>query len=335
MNPKKTTPAVFQGLEAGLKMFRWVAVVLLALFAVSGIHEVGPDHVGLLLRFGRLHGATRADQIKEPGLLLALPYPMDRVVQVPAKQEGEIIVSEVWKSIEQTSGLNAIDPILEGYCLTGDQNIIQSKIVVKYRITNPIAFQLQTADPESILHDMVLAALTRSVAGWKVDDVLRLQRAKEESLDQTESLVRIVWNRAQERLDQLDCGMTISALEFKEVHPPRHVIAEFRAVQSAEIEMGTNRSEAEGYAAREIPKAEAERNRLVQQAVAYDSSLQARASEEMSVFEELYTEYQKSPALVANRIYLETMEHILRSVGRLNFVSPDERVILSDQEVQP
>ncbi len=335
MNSKKSTPAVFQGLEAGLKMFRWVAVVLMAIFTFSGIQKIGPDHVGLLLRFGRLQGATRADQVKEPGLVLALPYPLDRVVQVPAKQEGEVVVKEVWKGIGQTAGLDAIDPVLEGYCLTGDQNIIQSKVVVKYRITDPIAFQLRTADPEGILHDMVLASLTQSIAGWAVDDVLRLQRTQGQSPDSIESLARTVWTSSQKRLDELPCGMTISALEFKEVHPPRHVIEEFRAVQSAEIEMGTKKSNAEGFALREIPKAEAERNRHVKQAVAYDSSLKARASEEMSMFEELVTEYQKNPELVAIRIYLETMEHIFNNVGRLDFVSPEERVILSEQEIQP
>jgi membrane protease subunit HflK len=99
--------------------------------------------------------------------------------------------------------------------------------------------------------------------------------------------------------------------------------------------MQTKKRDAEGFAAREIPGAEAERNRQVKQAVAYDSSLQARASEEMSVFEELYVEYQKSPALVGSRIYLESMEQILENVGRLDFVSPEERVILSEQEVKP
>jgi modulator of FtsH protease HflK len=335
MRSKQSMPAVFQGLEAGLKMSRWVAVALLAIFLFSGIQEVGPDHVGLLLRFGSLQGATRADQVKEPGLLLALPYPLDRVVQVPAKQEGEVIVKEVWKGIDQTAGLDAIDPVLEGYCLTGDQNIIQNQVVVKYRITDPITFQLTTAEPEGILHDVVLTALTQSIAGWSVDDVLRLQRTHGQASNHIESLGRTVWDRSQKRLDELECGMTISALEFKEVNPPRHVIEVFRAVQSAKIEIETKKRDAEGFAAREIPQAEAERNRLVKEAVAYVSSLKARASEEMSMFEELAAEYQKNPELVSTRLYMETMEHILNHVGKLDFVSPEERVILSEQEVKP
>ena len=55
----------------------------------------------------------------------------------------------------------------------------------------------------------------------------------------------------------------------------------------------------------------------------------------MSVFEQLHTEYRKSPGLVWNRIYLETIEHILEKVGKLDLVSPEDRVILSDLEGQP
>jgi len=327
---EKTLPTVFQGLQAGLRMFRWVVLLLFVLFWFSGIQEVDPDQVGLLLRFGKLQGANRAAQVHEPGLLLALPYPIDRVIQVPAKQEGEVVIKEVWKGIEQTEAQDRIDPLLEGYCLTGDQNIVQAQVVVKYRISDPVSFQLDTADPPAILHDIVLAALTQTITGWSVNDVLRLQRQDAARGGQAEGLADSVRNRAQQRLDRLDCGISISALEFKQLHPPRHVIAEFRDVQSAQIDVETKKREAEGFAFRETPQAEAERNRLIQGAAAYRNTLNARAMEEYSVFEQLYSEYQKNPGLVRNRIYLETMEEVLASVGKLNFVSPDDRVILDD-----
>ena len=329
---KEPTTVVFQGLEAGLRMFRWVVVVLLILFLVSGIQNVPPDQIGLLLRFGKLNGTTRADQVKQPGLLLALPYPIDDVTQVPVKQEGEVVIKDAWKEMEDSPALDAINPIAEGYCLTGDQNIIQTQVVVKYRIADPVAFRLYVEEPEVILHDVVLASLTRTIAGWKVDDVLRLQRTQGEAGPSVESLSATVWNRAQQRLDELDCGVTISALEFKEIYPPRHVIKEFRAVQSAKIEMETKRRDAEGFAAREVLKGESERNRLVREAEAYENTSKARASAEYSVFEQLCAEYRKNSALVWNRIYLETMEQVLKSVGRLDFVSPEDRVILSNQE---
>lgn len=330
MSASSNKPIIFEGLRAGLRMFRWVMLLLFVLFCFSGIQEIKPDQIGLLLRFGRLQGRAAAAQVHEPGLLLALPYPIDRVIQVPAKQEGEVLITEVWKGIEDTAALDRIDPVLEGYCLTGDQNIVQVQVVVKYRISDPVAFRLRTADPPAVLHDVVLASLTQAISGWKVDDVLHFQRQSSSSMEPAEGLTAAVRSRAQQRLDRLQCGMTISALEFKQLHPPRHVIADFRDVQSAQIEVETKKREAEGFAAREIPKAEAERNGLIQAAAAYENTLKARAGEECSVFEQLYGEYRKNPELVRNRIYLETLEQVLASVGKVDFVSPDDRVILDE-----
>lgn len=328
MKPANSKPMVFEGLEAGLRVFRWVMLLLLVLFCVSGIQEVAPDQIGLLLRFGRLYGNTPATQVHEPGLLLALPYPIDSVIQVPAKQEGEVMIKEVWSGIEDKGSLDRIDPVLEGYCLTGDQNIVQAQVVVKYRISDPVTFQLRTTDPPAILHDIVLASLTQVISNWKVNDVLRFQR--EISPGQIEDLAATVRSQAQQRLDRLNCGMTISAMEFQQLHPPRHVIGEFRDVQSAQIDVETQKREAEGFASRELPKAQSERNGLIQAAAAYQNTLKARAMEEYAVFEQLHSEYLNSPDLVRNRIYLETLEQVLTTVGKVDFISQEDRVILDE-----
>jgi membrane protease subunit HflK len=343
MNRKrKTADVVFHGVEAGLRMFRWVVVILLVLFLFSGVQKIEPDSVGLLLRFGKLQGATAADQVKQPGLVLALPFPIDQVKKVAGREkEGEITIDEVWKEYTGEATTNVIDPILEGYCLTGDQNIIQARLVVKYNVTDPIAFELWTDDKdrEAILRDTVLAALVQTVAGWDVDDVLRLQRPDPRTGGATEEmLAQTVWQRAQERLDALashgsrrGCGMTISALEFKEKHPPRHVAADFERVQSAKIAKDTLLQQANGYKNRELPAAEAERNRMVQAAKADKDTLLAKATAEVSEYTKLYEEYQKSPELVWNRIYWETMEQVFEKANK-RFVPPGSRVIIREKD---
>jgi membrane protease subunit HflK len=326
---------VFQGLEAGLKLFRWIVLVLTVLFCVSGVQTVTKENVGLLLRFGRLQGASLKDQVKQPGLVLALPHPIDQLIQVPIKEEGEVVVDELWKGITDLTGIDKIDPLVEGYCLTGDQNIVQAKLVAKYRIdemTGPIRFQLWMTDPEGLLRNAVLAALTQTTAGWEVDDVLRLQRSIEGQVGSTESLAETVRRRAQERLDSLDSGMTISAIEFKEIHPPRHVVAVFRDVQNARIDMETQQREAEGFAKGKLPTARAEADRLVKEATAYEASLVAKANAERSVFTETYEQYRKNPALVSKRIAMETFEEIMQDVGNPVFARPGTRVILPTQE---
>ena len=71
-------------------------------------------------------------------------------------------------------------------------------------------------------------------------------------------------------------------------------------------------------------------NRMVQEAVAYRISATAEATAELAVFRDLYTEYEKNPQLVRQRVFMETFEEIIGNVGQLRFVAPQTRVIVSD-----
>src|SRR5215475_14273465 len=133
-------PVVLEALASGLRSFRWVALVLFIIYLCSNITIVQPNEVAIVLQLGKLAGDGPDDQIKQPGLLFAFPYPIDRVIRVPVKEEGEVIISDLWKAATEGSANDVIDPIKEGYCLTGDQNILQARVNAKYRITDPIAF---------------------------------------------------------------------------------------------------------------------------------------------------------------------------------------------------
>ena len=369
---QQTADVVFRGLEAGLRMFRWVVVILLFLFLVSGISKIEPDSVGLLLRFGKLQGATPGERVRPPGLVLALPFPIDVIRRVPgAEKEGEVLIDEVWKEIGGDVTTDTIDPVLEGYCLTGDQNILQVKVAVKYKVSDPIAFELwmDKEDREALLRDVVLAALTQTVAGCTMDEALRLEQsesgtdeASEEAAGEMpglavaeatgpeaaptlrEELAKVVWRRAQERLDALSargesrgCGMTISALEFEEKHPPRHVIAEFQRVQDENSNQERLRQQARGFANQEIPNAEAKKNNMIQSAKAYRDAVTAAANADVFEFKRLYEQYQKSPTFEWRRIYQEAIEQVLTNVKRHRFVSPGTEVIIPENngEDQP
>ena len=151
MKPKQ--PIFLEAFASALRSFRWVALILFVVYLLSATMVVQPGEVALVLRFGKLVGATREDQIRRPGLLLAMPYPIDRVIRVPIKEEGEVLIQELWKSLtEGGPPTTTIDPLKEGYCLTGDQNILQARLVAKFRIDDPIAYALSIENPRGFIH---------------------------------------------------------------------------------------------------------------------------------------------------------------------------------------
>lgn len=105
-------------LAALVKAFRWIVVVVLIAILCSGIRTVQTGEVAIILRFGRLLGDTREEQIHEPGLLFAFPYIIDEVITVPTGKVFELTVDT-----HNTSNYMSPDVRENGYIITGDQNI--------------------------------------------------------------------------------------------------------------------------------------------------------------------------------------------------------------------
>lgn len=314
--------AIAHGVASGLKLVSWFALLLFVLFWCSGITVIQPGEVGLVLRLGKLQGQSAADQVRQPGLLLAWPYPIDEVLRVPVKQEREIRIEDLAPPGMEAQGSNRSD----GYALSGDQNLVQAQLTAKYRIADPVAYQLHQRDPERTIRDVVMSATAQTICRWDIDSVLRLQRAE---ADISEDLALTVRHLAQARLDELRCGAQLTTLEFREIQPPADVADAFRAVQSERIAIETKKREAEGVAARMVPEAEAERNTLVQDATRRATDLRTRAEEEVALLSRLHAEYSRNPHLVWNRLHLETLEQAMQQAGSFRFVDPGTRLILT------
>jgi len=329
-------PIVLNALTSSLRSFRWITVLLFAVYLLSAVTIIQPGEVAMILRFGKLAGATRDARIHKPGLLFAWPYPIDRVIRVPIKEEVEVLIQDLWKPLADSGpALDTIDPLQEGYCLTGDQNILQTRMVAKYRIDDPIAYALFLRDPQLLVHDAVMAATSETIAGWRVEDVFRL---RDDRLQR--NLSTLVQETAQVKLNDVSSGIILSSVEFKEIHPPRHLRAEFERAQSARVEKETRRREAEGFAASQIPQAEAERNRLIKEALANATILKARATAEVSVFQTLHQEYRRDPTSTRERIYREATQQIMAQIGK-RFLLPAQRsshsvrIVVSESDGAP
>lgn len=319
----ENTFSVAEAVGSGSKMIGWLALGLFILFWCSGIKTIGPGEVGLVLRCGRLTGTSPADQIRQPGLLLALPYPIDEVIRVPVKQEREIAISALRK---KTALNGATGRSLPGYALSGNQNIIEAEMTLKYRIDDPVAFTFSNQKPERILRDTAIGSAAEVIAQWNVDDVLRLQRETDQG---PEKLARVVLVQAQSIIEEMDLGVELTALEFREIQPPAEVADAFQAVQSERIAIETKKQEAKGFAARVVPAAEAESNSLIQMAKRESTDLRTRAEAEVALFNRVYAEYVRNPGLVWNRLHLETIEGLMRDGSQFRFVDPGTRLVLT------
>jgi membrane protease subunit HflK len=106
-------------------------------------------------------------------------------------------------------------------------------------------------------------------------------------------------------------------VQLQKVDPPAQVIDAFRDVQAARQDQDRARNEAETYASKVVPEARGEAARIQQEAEAYRERVVAEATGQASRFNQIYVEYKKSPEIIRERMFLETMERVLAGTDKM------------------
>jgi modulator of FtsH protease HflK len=300
-------------LDAAWSRMHWWVGAMALLYAISGITVIRPDEVAIVQRWGRLVGNTRATQEHSPGLLFALPRPIDRVVRVKIKHVSELSIDTLATSEAGAGSGDTLDPVFVGYALTGDQNIVHVAMVARYRVRDPADWAFYGAKADDILRVEVTAAMVRSLGEMEVDHVLA---------DGRRDLIATASRRAQAGLDAAHSGLALVSLELTYLAPPRVLAKDFDAVQSAYIETETKKKDALAFAQTVLPRAHAEADASVQAARGDAVAAQARAKGDAEAFLALEREYQANPVVVRERLYRDGAEKAIGRAREVRWIPP-------------
>jgi membrane protease subunit HflK len=266
-----------------------IAAIIAVVWIASGIYIVDPAERGVVLQFGKYTETTL------PGPHWHFPIPIEKVeiVDVDKSRTAEI-------GFRSTSGRDGTIPS-EALMLTQDENIIEMKVEIQYRVDDPAAFLFNVANPTLMLQKMTESAVRETVGKSGMDFVLTEGRSAIAS--GTEKLL-------QEMLDSLSTGILITSVNMQDIQPPTQVQAAFDDVVKATADKERMTNEAEAYANDIVPKARGAAFRVVQEAEAYKSQVLAKAQGETSRFLQVMNEYEKAPEITRERLYLDTMESV-------------------------
>ena len=303
---------IFLLLDAAWQRMHWWIALMTLLYFLSGITVVKSDEVAVILRWGKLVGATPALQLHGSGLLFSFPRPIDQVVRVQTKHVWEVPVHTLASNNEWTVE-NSLDPLMQGYALTGDQNIVHVEMIARYRVRDPGEWAFYGPKAEDVLRVEVTAAMVRSLGEMGVDRVLAEGR---------KSLVATAMRRTQSGLDAAHSGLELSSLELTMLTPPFSLARDFDAVQSAFISAETRKKEAQAFAQSAIPKAQAEADTLIQSAKAVAAADFSRATGDAEAFLALDREYRTNSAVIRERLYRDSVEKAIGSAAKVQWVPP-------------
>jgi modulator of FtsH protease HflK len=277
---------------------RHVWAWLLTLWVVSGIFLVPADQQAVVTRFGAVTNPR-----VPPGIHYALPWPIDSVYKLKVHQlRRTVIGGEVPDAV-----LGRIQPASSEF-VSGDQNLLNVRVVVQYSVSEPRDFLFATEDVDRVVKASVESELARRIARSPVDDILTTEKV---------AIQNDVLQAAQLALDDYKPGVWLSSINIENVTPPAEAADAFRGVAGARADAIRLVNEAEGYTNDLIPRARGEAAQLAEQAQAYREGKINRAAGDAARFDEIAAEYSKAPKVTTTRAYVEAMEQILPKIKKL------------------
>jgi membrane protease subunit HflK len=292
----------FGGGFGGRRGISIVVAALVALWLFSGFYRVNSDQQGVVLRFGKWTETTQS------GLNYHLPYPIETVLKPRVTRINRVEVGFRSGGNDFTRTAAARDLPEESLMLTGDENIIDIDFTVFWEIKDAGMFLFNIQDPEGSVKAVAESAMREVIGKTPLETALTAGRNNVQQ--ETKQLI-------QQVLDSYGAGIKVNEVNLQKVDPPNAVINAFRDVQAARADEESAKNEAEAYANDIIPKARGEAARIVQEAEAYQAQVVNDATGEASRFTAVLKEYQAAKNVTRERIYLETMQDVLKGMDKV------------------
>ncbi|MEM7022871.1 MAG: FtsH protease activity modulator HflK [Pseudomonadota bacterium] len=196
----------------------------------------------------------------------------------------------------------------ESLMLTGDENIVDINFVTLWQIKDAGEFLFNIRDPEQTVKSVAESVMREIIGETPIAEATTEGRGEIEL--QARELI-------QKTLDEYGAGILVNQVQLQKVDPPGEVIDAFRDVQRAQADRERAQNEAETFANDILPRARGEAERLVQESQAYRQEVVADAQGDAQRFLAVYNEYINAPDVTTRRIYLETMEEVLRDMNKV------------------
>ena len=294
-------------IPGGFGSFKGLLLVVLAallIWLLTGFFRVQPNQQAVQLIFGKPYGKP-----VEPGLHYNLPGPIGAVTVVNVQDQRRTVIGSRTGSTERSTFNRGARPTSsENLMLTGDENIVDIEFAVLWQIKDVFKYAFAVRNGEDNVRSAAEAAM-REVIGKS-----NLQYAQTEGRSRIEQDTK---DLLQRMLDEYGLGVRISQVQLLRVDPPEEVIAAFRDVQAARADKEKSINEANTYRNQVLPRAKGEAESIIQRGEAYKAETVARASGDAQRFDQVYEQWEKAKDITTERLYLDTMEEVLRNVNKV------------------
>lgn len=282
-DPKGTGIGV--GLIIGVTALIWLG---------SGFFIVQEGQQAVVMSFGRFSHTVDA------GFQWRAPYPFQSHEVVNVTQLRSIDVGS--NSVMQATGLR------DSSMLTRDENIVDIRFTVQYRLQDARQYLFENRNSDEAVLQAAESAVREIVGNSNMDSVLYEQR---------DAIAAELVKSIQAQVNKLKAGVLIANVNVQSVQAPEQVQAAFDDAFKAGADRERLKNEGQAYANDVIPKAQGTAARLREEAAGYAARVVAQAEGDAQRFKSVYAEYQKSPVVMRDRLYIDTMQQVYSNVTKV------------------
>ena len=264
--------------KVSFAVLKFIMIVLVALFLLSGFETVGSDEQALVLRFGKIRGIGE-QRVLGPGLKWVFPYPIEEIVKIPVAKKVNLPINSFWYFQTEYEKLGqspkgrvripeALNPIRDGYCITrsekqtqtiagsdgSDYNIVHSRWQVTYQIDDPERFfkntYVQDIKPGESYYDVITTSVTPLLENLTDDAIVTamVNYTIDEAIKSQDRIPKHVKRLLQEKLNKIESGIKVVSVQLTDIIWPRQVDEAFWASIRVSQESQKAISQAKGYA---------------------------------------------------------------------------------------
>ena len=281
-----------KGLGRTILIIALLAAVVLA--GMTCFYTVDDKQQAVVTTFGKVTDITDA------GVHFKLPFGIQQVqkVDVNVYQKIELGYSSDGQYYETNEA--------ESTMITGDYNIVNVDFFIEYRISDPVQYLYSSNHPELILRNLIQSQVRNVVGSSTVDSVLT---------DGKENIQMQVKDLVTQILQEYNIGLTLVDVKIQDAEPPTtDVIEAFKAVETAKQQAETVVNDAKAYQNAKLPDAQAQADKLIQNAEYLKQKRINEGLEAVAMFEAMYAEYALNPEITRSRMYYEAIAGILPGV---------------------
>jgi membrane protease subunit HflK len=308
--------ALSEALRSSFSIVKFVMFVLVCVFLGSGFFTVGPQERAIIIRLGKPVGEGEK-ALLGPGLHWSYPYPIDEYIKIPITAIQKATSTVGWYAVTREQELAGMDqmslpvsspinPLVDGYVMTADANIIHSRATLTYHIEDPIRFIFNFANASNAVQTALDNALLSSAAQFKVDDIITRDVA---------GFKEAVRRRVAELVDREHENLGIAVEDCTiQSRPPRQLQDGFASVLKAEVLRGKVLNDAISYQNQVTNRALADAQSRINAAESDKVRLVQDVSSQAERFTELLPKYRQNPALFVQQRLSETLGRVLTNV---------------------